>query len=376
MSCKGDVSVKKKQREMPRWLPPTLRLVAACAVAVTLCALPLDWQQVGQTATLLAAGLQQPQNAAQVLSDRLEQSTGTSKPAQSVQTPTNNSTTASTEKSTASTTAKPADSVKPPAENGSGGKIYEKKLDTGDTLIHGIALRNSSGKSVNVAAALNTALAQRWENSDAPQVLIVHTHTTEGYMRYDAGYYNSGDRDRTTDRSRNVCAAGDALVQALAAHGITAIHDTSVHDSPQYSGAYGRSAKTVQSYLDKYPSIRVVLDLHRDAVMEGANGLVKPTVTIDEKKAAQVMIIAGVVSTDALPNPHWEKNLALAAQWQKLLTERYDGLMRPLSTVGSRYNQHLHAGYLLVEVGSEGNTVDEAVYSAQLLGTTLAELLK
>ena len=110
--------------------------------------------------------------------------------------------------------------------------------------------------------------------------------------------------------------------------------------------------------------------------MEGTNGLVKPTVTIDGKKAAQMMIIAGVVGTEALPNPHWEQNLAFAAQWQKLLTERYDGLMRPLSTVGSRYNQHLHAGYLLVEVGSEGNTVDEAVYSAQLLGTTLAELLK
>ena len=120
----------------------------------------------------------------------------------------------------------------------------------------------------------------------------------------------------------------------------------------------------------------MVLDLHRDALMEGQTGLVKPTVTVGGKKAAQMMIIAGVLSTDALPNPHWQQNLALAAQWQKALSSQYDGLMRPLSTVGSRYNQHLHAGYLLVEVGSEGNTVAEAEYSGELLGKTLADLLK
>ena len=228
---------------------------------------------------------------------------------------------------------------------------------------------------MDIAAALTTKLTPKFTDTDAPQVLIVHTHTTEAYMPYDAGYYNARDRERTTDHARNVCAVGDALVETLTANGIAAIHDTTVHDAP-YSGAYNRSAKTVQSYLEKYPSIQVVLDLHRDALMEGQTGLVKPTVTIDGKKAAQMMIIAGALSTDALPNPHWQQNLALAAKWQKLLTARYDGLMRPLSTVGSRYNQHLHAGYLLVEVGSEGNTVAEAEYSGELLGKTLAELLK
>lgn len=354
-----------------------LRLLAASAAAAIFAALPLDWKRVGQTATLLAAGLQQPQNAAQVISDRLEHNVTALKPAQTPQAQASgNSTTADASAATTTAASKPADNVRPPAEDGSGGKIYERKLDTGDTLTHGIALRNSSGKAVNLSTAFKTSLTPHFTDTDEPQVLIVHTHTTEGYMRYDAGYYNSGDRERTSDHSRNVCAAGDALVQTLAAHGITAIHDTTVHDSPQYSGAYTRSARTVQRYLDQYPSIQVVLDLHRDAVMEGASGLVKPTVTIDGKKAAQIMIIAGVVSTEALPNPNWEQNLALAAQWQKRLTDQYNGLARPLSAVGSRYNQHLHAGYLLVEIGSEGNTVDEAVYSAQLLGKTLAELLK
>lgn len=365
-------------RKLPwrRWLGATARLTAAAAAIALLAATPFDWAKMGRTATLLAAGLQQPQNAAQVLGDRLTGSVAVQGTAQSVMTPSVSDSTALDSDKNDAHEDLPAASVTPPEQDGSGGKVIERKLDTGDALPSGIATRNSSGRSVDIAAALKTALTPRFTDTDEPQVLIVHTHTTEQYMLYDAGYYNAADRERTTDTAHSVCAAGDALAKTLAAHGIVAVHDKTVHDSPQYSGAYTRSAQTVQAYLDKYPSIQVVLDLHRDALTEGESGIVKPTVTIDGKKAAQMMIIAGVLSTDALPNPYCEQNLALAAQWQKALTAQYDGLMRPLSTVGSRYNQHLHAGYLLVEIGSEGNTVAEAVYSAQLLGKTLVEVLK
>ena len=345
--------------------------VAICALAAV-SAMPFDWAKMGRSATLLAAGLQQPHNAARMLGERLSPAgaEGTKNTlASHGALPNDGDHTATLPDADVSVPV-----VAAPKEDGSGGKVYTRKAETGDTREHGIATRNSSGRAVDIAAALKTTLTPRFTDTDAPQVLIIHTHTTEAYMTYDAGYYNAADRDRTRDHTRSVCAVGDALVKTLAEHGIVAIHDTTVHDEP-YSGAYTRSAKTVERNLEQYPSIQVVLDLHRDALMEGQTGLVKPTVTVDGKKAAQMMIIAGVLSTNALPNPHTEQNLALAAQWQKALTDRYDGLMRPLSTVGSRYNQHLHAGYLLVEVGSEGNTVAEAVYSAQLLGKTLAELL-
>jgi stage II sporulation protein P len=350
------------------------RVGAVLAAVAAVSALPLDWVRLGRAATLLAAGLQQPQNAVQVLGER-RLTDDVTDPSQTVMAPP-----AAELPSADHAPLFPADdpaapTIAVPKEDGSGGKVYTRKLDTGDTRTHGVAVRNSSGKTVDIAAALATKLTPKFTDTDAPQVLIIHTHTTEEYLTYDAGYYNAVDRERTTEHARNVCAAGDAVVRALAAQGVAAIHDKTVHDSP-YSGAYTRSAKTVQSYLKQYPSIQVVLDLHRDALMEGASGLVKPTVTIDGKSAAQMMIIAGVLSTDTLPNPHWQQNLALAAQWQKSLTAQYDGLMRPLSTVGSRYNQHLHAGYLLVEVGSEGNTVAEAEYSGEILGKTLAELLK
>ncbi|MBQ4611940.1 MAG: stage II sporulation protein P [Clostridia bacterium] len=360
-----------------RWLGSAVRLGAVGCTVALLAATPFDWGKMARTATLLAAGLRQPQNAAQVLGDRLSQSDAAVDTLAPLHTPSADSTTPDTSEHSVGGASEqvPTDTVTPPKEDGSGGKIVLRKLDSGDVLPCGIATRNSSGRTVDVAAAMNTTLKPHFTATDKPQVLIVHTHTTEQYMQYDAGYYNAADRARTTDATRSVVAAGDALAKALAAQGIVAIHDKTVHDSPQYSGAYTRSAKTVQAYLDEYPSIQVVLDLHRDALSDGG-AIVKPTVTVGGRQAAQMMIVVGTLSTDAMPNPHTAQNLALAAQWQKALTAQNDALMRPLSTVGSRYNQHLHAGYLLVEIGAEGNTVAEAEYSAQLLGKTLVELLK
>lgn len=364
-----------------RLLRPGLRLAAVVAAAAVFAALPADWRAAGRMVTLLAAGIRQPENAAQLLCSRLD---GTQPPVpetaggQTANAPAADSDSIpAAEANRSQPDALPAAAAaEPPAEDGSGGKIYERRLSSGDTTFLGIAVKNQSGTSPDFSAALSAPLSQRWAQTDEPQVLIIHTHTTEEYMLYDAGYYNAGDRSRTTDGSRTVCAVGDAVVEALAQAGIAAVHDTTVHDSPKYSGAYTRSAETVQKNLEKYPSIRVVLDLHRDAILQGDSDLVKPTVTIGGRKAAQVMILAGVVDTAALPHPNWAQNLALAAQWQKALTDAYPDLMRPLSTVASRYNQHLCPGYLLVEVGSEGNTVDEAVYSGHLLGKTLAELLR
>lgn len=351
------------------------RLTAAAGALLLFC-LPLDWSRLGSTLTLAAASIGQPQNTAALLQQRLQRpvthvdsgDTGSYGEALPFA-PTGGDHTAPDVDSLPVTAP-----VTVPAEDGSGGKIYERTLDPGDTHSHPVAVRNRSQTAVNVEEALQTALTPLADTAE-PQVLIIHTHTTEGYMTYDAGYYNAADRQRTKEHGRNVCAVGEAVAATLRQAGVNVLHDTTVHDSPQYTGAYTRSAQTVQGYLEKYPSIRVVLDLHRDAVMEGDTGLIKPTATVNGKKAAQMMILVGVTDTAALPHPHWKQNLALAVQWQKALTDREPTLMRPLNTVASRYNQHLSPGYLLVEVGSEGNTVAEAVYSGQLLGKTLAEIL-
>lgn len=342
------------------------RILATGVCAAALAALPIDWVAAGQTVAFTAAAMTQPQAAAVLLADRLEGEAPADPP------PSDTPTVAPpvTDSVPADTAPTPSDAV-PPAD-GSGGAVITETLDTGDKLA-AVAVKNRSSGAVDIDAALARELTP-FTDTDEPQVLIVHTHTTEGYMLYDAGYYNAADRARTTDNSRNVCAAGQALVRTLQAAGVHAIQDTTVHDSPQYTGAYSRSAAVVEKYLAQYPSIRVVIDLHRDAVVRGED-ILKPTATVDGKKAAQMMFVIGVTDTPALSNPHAAENLALAAQWHRALAARSGDLMRPLNTVDSRYNQHLHAGYVLVEVGAEGNTVAEAVYSAELLGKTLMEIM-
>ncbi|MBQ5840381.1 MAG: stage II sporulation protein P [Clostridia bacterium] len=361
-----------------------MQAAAAGLTGVLLLSAPLNWGQVSRTMTVLAASMRQPAEAAALLEERLNAAErspvadGLQTPPAATEPPSDSSNTPAPPSSEATNDLSASPSVPamaPPKEDGSGGKIYERKMSTGDRLPTGIATLNRSGTSVDVAAALRRELPIRWVNSAEPQVLLIHTHTTEGYMLYDAGYYNAADRARTRDESRNVCAVGEAVKRVLEQAGIGVIHDTTVHDDPKYTGAYTRSAETVKKNLKKYPSIQVVLDLHRDAVMEGENGLVKPTVTIDGKKAAQMMLLTGVVSTKALPHKNWEKNLTVAARLQQALDKDCPNLMRPLNLMASRYNQQLSTGYLLVEVGSEGNTLAEAVYSAELLGKTLAKLL-
>ncbi len=368
--------MKKRQKTLRKWL---LR-VGAGALALFLL-LPINWGEVSRRAALVAVGLRQPIQAMQVAEHQFTAQQGeivtppTTQMAPWDYTPPVDTTVPDIPTAAAPLTAPPITMMSPPGEKGDGGKVIEKKMSTGDRSKNGIAIINRSGTAVDIAAAL----AREWNvtltTTDAPQVLILHTHGSEGYMTYDAGYYNSGDRNRTEDHTKNVCAVGEAIRLVLAQHGITAVHDTTVHDRPVYSGAYTRSAEAAKKWLEQYPTIQVVLDIHRDAIMEGDTNIVKPTAVVDGKKAAQMMLITGVVSTEGLPHPYWQENLAFSTRLQQAMDRVSPDLMRPLNTVASRYNQHLSAGWVLVEVGSEGNTVEEAVYAGQLLAQTLVMLL-
>ena len=336
----------------------------------------LEW---GRNVALLSTGFQQPEGGAVVLSEKLEREPAAGQDEDGA-----------TSSSTVET--RPSDlppgtadqqpnidvsvtQVAPPPEDGSGGKISEQMMSIGKEFIEGVAIKNKSGKNIDISEQLSHKPDIHISDSKEPQVLIMHTHTTEAYMEYDAGYYNAGDGGRSQDNSKTVVAAGVALASTLEANGIRVLHDIAVHDYPKYTGAYDRSLETVQKDLEKYPSIQVVIDLHRDGIMLDDTTRVKPTVTINGRKAAQLMIITGVVSTDELPHPNWQENLRLTLRLQQALHDKYEGLVRPLSIVAMRYNQHLSNGAMLIECGSEANTVDEAVYSAQLLGKTLAEVL-
>ncbi|MDE6092599.1 MAG: stage II sporulation protein P, partial [Ruminococcus sp.] len=211
------------------------------------------------------------------------------------------------------------------------------------------------------------------ENTDEPLVLISHTHTTESFEPYVREYYDANFNYRTTDETKNMVMVGDAIQAELEAQGIGVIHARTIHDYPSYNGSYGRSRETILPILEEYPSIKVVLDIHRDAV-SGEGVAYQPFVEIDGKEASQIMIISGC-DDGTLGMPDFMKNFHFACRLQERLENDYAGLTRPILFDYRHYNQDLTTGSLLIEVGSHGNTLEQSQYAGQLIGSSLGRLL-
>jgi stage II sporulation protein P len=166
---------------------------------------------------------------------------------------------------------------------------------------------------------------------------------------------------------------GDAIQAELEAKGINVIHIRTIHDYPSYNGAYDRSRASIVPVLEQYPSIKVALDIHRDAI-SGEGIAYQPYIETDGKEAAQVMIISGC-DDGTLGMPNYMKNFHFACALQQQLEADTPGLTRPILFDYRKYNQDLTTGSLLIEVGSHGSTLEQVQYSGQLVGRSLAELL-
>ncbi len=224
------------------------------------------------------------------------------------------------------------------------------------------------------AAMLDGGFDAALAEAEGPQVLILHTHATEAYTMPQGQEYQASGECRCTDPDCNMLRVGEALKSALEAEGLWVLHDRTLHDYPEYSGAYDRSLATAKVYLEQYPTIRFILDVHRDAIYDGSGNPYKVVSPVAGLNAAQMSFVIGS-DGGGLEHPRWLENLKLAAAVQQRLTEDYPTLMRPITLRNSRYNQHLTTGCLLVEVGAAGNSLDEALVSAGLLGKALAEVI-
>ena len=179
---------------------------------------------------------------------------------------------------------------------------------------------------------------------------------------------------RTADTAFNIVRVGDELAAIFQEAGLGVIHDREIYDYPSYTGSYSRSGAAAEDYLRRYPGIRVILDVHRDAL--GADGVIYKTVA-EEKGvcASQVMLLVGT-DESGLEHPNWRSNLALALYLQDRVSQAHPTLMRPVSLVRERYNQHLSPGSLIIEVGSSGNTLQEALAAIRLFARAAAPALK
>lgn len=239
-----------------------------------------------------------------------------------------------------------------------------------------IRVKNVNQTDINIEKKLSEKIDLSVDK-EKPAVLIFHTHTTETYQILDRGFYEQGFMTRTDDSSKNMIRVGEAICEQIEKAGYKVIHDTEIHDST-YSGAYSHSRKSVEEYLKEYPSIQIVLDIHRDAIQRTDGTKVKPTAVINGKKAAQVMIISGCQEDgNGVENfSDWEYNLTFAVHLQNKLEQLFEGITRPLYFCPRSYNMNLTHCSLLVEVGSDSNTLDEAVYTGKCIGVAVSEILK
>lgn len=262
-----------------------------------------------------------------------------------------------------------------PAEGEETYSIIEKHFGADGITFENFSIKNTTDVNINIAEELSKKPDININKNAGPQVLIMHTHTCEAYIDKDQGFYPESFYPRSTDFNSSVVRVGEAIASELNRVGINTIHDTTMHDNPSYNGSYYRSEDTVKNYLAKYPEIQVVLDIHRDAIGNNESGKIKPTFSYNGKKGAQIMIIAGCDDDGTWDFPDWEYNLRFALRLQQTVESMYPGITRPLKFCPSQYNMHLTHGSLLVEVGTDVNTIDEASYSGTLLGTALADVI-
>lgn len=246
----------------------------------------------------------------------------------------------------------------------------EEALET--TIQGGLNIKNETDYSPDISAILANG-PQLTLPAEGPQILIIHTHGSEAFTQAGLDRYESEDNSRTSDTRYNIVRVGDELAGIFEEAGLKVIHDREIYDYPSYTGSYTRSGAAIEEYLDQYPDIAMVIDLHRDAL--GADGVVYKTVAEEQGVcASQVMLLVGS-DASGLEHPNWQTNLSLALYLQQKVSEAHPTLMRPVSLVQQRYNQHLTPGSMIIEVGSNGNTLQEALAAIRLFGNAAAPAL-
>lgn len=264
----------------------------------------------------------------------------------------------------------------PTTSSGKNYPIIEKQFGEDGITYDNFCVKNYTDFSLDIATELKRGLPFKIENNHQVQVLIFHTHTCESYLKSDTGYYPSDYYPRSTNNKENVTSVGDEIEKQLKKAGIGVIHDKTKHDYPSYNGGYDRSYQTIQKYMEKYKGIKVVLDIHRDAIGDDTTGKVKPTFKYKGEKASQIMIMTGYQYEGGGDFPFWRDNLDFAIKLQQTAETMYPGLTRPLNFGEYTYNLNVCNGSLLIEFGTDVNTIDEVKRSGKMVGKALAKVLQ
>lgn len=256
------------------------------------------------------------------------------------------------------------------ASAGAPGGLSLEKLNDFDYLIQNFYTVDSTttinSSQLNAQSLLEKDCSIQKRTDEEPQILIYHTHASEGYSDSTAG-----------DLSTTVVGVGDRLTQILEeTYGYNVLHDTGVYDTDR-DQAYSVAAPYIQQILSDHPSIEVVIDLHRDGVADSTRLVTEQ----NGVQMAQIMFFNGLSRTTAmgdisyLPNPYIEDNLAFSLQMQVASGQLYPDFARKIYLKGYRYNLHFCPKSLLVEVGAQTNTLEEAMNAMDPLARILDQVL-
>lgn len=232
--------------------------------------------------------------------------------------------------------------------------IYSKSLD----------LDPDAGNSMTIEIISDN----KQSDTPSPSVLIYHTHTHEAYEQINEDRYVAVEAWRTTDPDHSVVRVGSELASLLQARGFEVVHDTTDHEKDELKTAYTRSLRTLQSYKRTFD---LYIDLHRDAYIEGTD----QTSSADEKaSAAQIMLLIGN-GVGFEEKPFYEENLAFAKALTQKINLLNPGLCKDVLVKDGRYNQHIGPTNVLIEVGHNRNTLEEALATLPYLADALEMLM-
>ncbi len=252
------------------------------------------------------------------------------------------------------------------AENLHSINTREKQIiNGGNTSYNKISVSNTTDKKIDIKSLMeNYKLISDREKF---KILIIHSHGTEAYE-------DSKDA-REEEFERNVVGIGAHLEKELEKYGFDVLHDIKMHDKDDYNKSYVNSLGTTKWYLQNYDDIGIIIDLHRDAIESEEGERIKLTYDTGSEKAAQLMMVVGSNGGGLTHNDYLE-NLKFAIALQKVGQDMYEGLLRPVNFRDERFNQHLHKNYIILEVGTHGNTVKEAKTSTELFAQILNNAVK
>lgn len=216
--------------------------------------------------------------------------------------------------------------------------------------------------------------------AEGPEILIYHTHATEAYRQCDGYTYDSSGNCRTEEQGKNVVAVGEALAGTLEdVYGFTVVHDTTNHEPPRLATAYARSEKTMLAYLDRYPTLRYFIDVHRDAYGKSASGK-EDFVKLGGEECARVMFVVGTgkgaTGTGFGEMPDFETNFAFAQAVTSYLQSINSKLAREVRIKTGRYNQHVPGLCMLIEFGHNANTLPQALSSVPYVAEAIDAAIK